>query len=232
VVLVVTISLWVPLRYSNAFLHNRTLLERGLVKNAQIVRKGILVDKSLRWTDVTEPSDNHQLHVRLPGVASEHTICRLGVSRSMYNDSPPGTYKSVTYLSESPQKCRLTASLPGTQSIMLFGLSISAGMILFAAGASFLVFRSYKKEGPGSSGILSTEMKREGGTRCPECAADMKEGYLPVNRGIYWRTLDQPLGMPTLFSGLSGTVSLFSRPRFHAYHCERCKVITFKYGRK
>lgn len=232
VVLVVIIALWVPFRYGKAALYNRNLLKRGAVENAQISRKGILVDNSLLWVDQTEPSDIHQLHLKLPGLGSEYTICQLGVSKELYDVSPPGSRIPVTYLPESPQKCRLTASLPGTQSVMLFGISLSACMILFASVASFYIFRSYRKTGLGSAGALSTEIRPGSGMHCPECDADMEEGYLPMNRGIYWRNLDEPVGMPTLFSGLPGTISWLRRQRLHAYHCKICKIITFKYGVK
>jgi hypothetical protein len=136
----------------------------------------------------------------------------------------------VTFLPESPQRCKLSYSLRGSQAILSKGLALSTGMILFALGSLFFVYRSHKQPGPGSSSKLTTEMKVENPFNCPECGIVMTEGYLPMGFGIHWRNINQPVAIPTIFSGLSGTVSWLRRPRLHGYHCEKCRIIIFKYG--
>ena len=67
---------------------------------------------------------------------------------------------------------------------------------------------------------------------CPRCQAPMEEGYLPLQSGVPWRRPDQPIGVAHAFHGLPGTApGLRTRPRVHAYRCEPCEVVTFRYGR-
>ena len=60
----------------------------------------------------------------------------------------------------------------------------------------------------------------------------MEEGYLPLQAGVPWRKPGEPIGLANAFHGLPGTVAgLCKRPRVHAYRCEPCEVVTFRYGR-
>lgn len=228
VALVILIALWFPFKYGSDFLHNRALLKSGVAENAQIVKKGIIVNGKLVWTLQTVPSDEHVFIVKLFNQGRED-LCQFGITQRLYNNSPLGVNIPVTYLPESPQRCRLSYSIPGSQSILSRGLLLSAGMILFALGALFYIYHSHKQPGPGSSSQLTTAIKSEDAPNCPECGIKMSEGYLPMGLGIHWRNINQPVAMTNIFSGLSGTVSLLKRPKFHGYHCERCRIIIFKY---
>ena len=231
VILIILIALWVPFKYGAAFLYNRALLRSGVLENAQIYKKGILVNGKLIWPlQQTKPSDEHVFIVRLSTKRGTENLCQFGVTQRLYNNSPLGIRIPVTFLPENPEKCKLSYSLPGSQSILFKGLALSAGMLLFAFGSLFFVYRSHNKAGPGSSSKLTTEIKTDNPVNCPECNIKMTEGYLPMGFGIHWRNINQPVAIPTIFSGLSGTVLWLKRPRLHAYHCEKCRIIIFKYG--
>jgi hypothetical protein len=103
-------------------------------------------------------------------------------------------------------------------------------MLLLALGSLFFIRHSHKKTGPGNSSQLTTAIKSGETPNCPECGIKMAEGYLPMGFGIHWRNINQPVAIPTIFSGLSGTVFWLKRPRLHGYHCEKCRIIIFKYG--
>jgi len=228
--LIILIALWVPLKYGAAFLLNRALLKSGIAENARIVQKGILVNGKLVWTQQTKLSDEHVFIVRLLGKGDVENLCQFGVSQRLYNNSPPGVMIPVTFLPESPQRCKLSYSLPGSQSILSKGLLLSGGMMFFAFGTLFYIYHSHKQPGPGSSSQLTTAIKSEVAPNCPECGIKMTEGYLPMGFGIHWRNINQPVAMTTIFSGLNGTVSLLKSPKFHGYRCDKCRIIIFKYG--
>ncbi len=59
----------------------------------------------------------------------------------------------------------------------------------------------------------------------------MEEGYIPVVCGINWRRKDQKIGLPTIFTGLPGTVwwNPFKRPNLPGYHCPKYHIIIFLY---
>lgn len=231
VVLIILIALWVPFKYGSDFLLNRSLLSEGVVENMQIFKKGILVNGKLVWPQQqTKPSDEHIFIVKLSSQGGRENLCQFGVTQRLYNNSPLGTRIPVTFLPESPHRCKLSYSLRGSQAILSKGLALSTGMMLFAFGALFFVYRSHKQPGPGSSSQLTTAIKSEDHPNCPECGIKMTEGYLPMGFGIHWRNINQPVAIPTIFSGLSGTVSWLKRPRLHAYHCDKCRIIIFKYG--
>jgi len=230
VILIILIALWVPFKYGADFLYNRSLLRSGVVENAQIIRKGILVNGKLIWTQQTKPSDEHVFIVKLSSLGGNENLCQFGVSQRLYNNSPLGVNIPVTFLPESPQRCKLSYSLSGSQSILSKGLALSVGMLLLALGSILFINHSHKKPGPGSSSQLTTAIKSEEPPNCPECGIRMTEGYLPMGFGIHWRNINQPVAIPTIFSGLRGTVFWLKRPRLHGYHCEKCRIIIFKYG--
>ena len=90
----------------------------------------------------------------------------------------------------------------------------------------------------GSLLITNTRSEKDikleiGEMKCPECFMLMEEGYIPVTSGINWRGKEKSVGMVTVFSGLPGTVwwNPFNRPKLPGFHCSKCKVVLFKYGR-
>jgi hypothetical protein len=231
-ILVIVIALWVPFTYGEIFLFNHRLLNDGVIEEAQIVSKGVLMNGELVWKELSQTSEDHQFQVKIISSGGEVNNCQFGVSESLYDIYPLGSAIPVAYLSEDPQKCKRYESITGIQRTLSFGIGISAFMMLIAFGSLFFVSRSYKKTGPGDSSSFATDMELEEGVRCPKCNVEMTEGYLPMGGGIVWRNIDQPVGIPTIFSGLPGTAFFGKRPKLHAYHCGSCKIVTFKYGKK
>lgn len=227
---VTVIALYFPVKYGHDFLLNYMLLHKGVVENVQVIKKGIIVYDELVWTDQTQPSDNHQFQVQLPGAGKEENICQISVSKSLYDLTPAGSRISVTFLPGKPWKCKLSSSIQGTMSILMAGHALSAFMLLCAFGAAIFLYRSHKKPAPGDLSDLTTNMELDKEVHCPKCSEQMKEGYLPMGFGIHWRNIDQPMGLPTIFGVLPGTVFWFKRPKLHAYHCTRCKIVLFQYG--
>ena len=232
VVLIVTIALWFPLKYGDAFLLNWSLLNEGIVENAQIVWKGILVNDKLMLVHQTQSSENHQFKVKFISIKNDNNVCQFGVSKSFYDYTPLGGRIPVTFLPDNPQKCEISSILRGTQPILFIGLGLSVFMLIFALGSAFFIHLSYKKSGPGNSSNLTTKIESEDSVQCPECNEKMTEGYLPMGLGVTWRNINQPVGIPTIFSGLQGTVLWFKRPKLHAYRCKKCKIVIFKYGKR
>ena len=230
-ILVVVIAFWVPLTYGGIFLFNNRLLNSGVVENAQIIRKGILINDELVWKELSQEDENNQFQVKISSAEGNKNICQFSVSEILYDNHPIGSKIPVLYLPEDPQKCKRHDSIPEVQRTLTVGLSVSAFMVLFAFSSFFFVYRSYNQQGPGDVRLFATNIELEEGIRCPKCNLEMTEGYLPMGGGIVWRNIDQPVGIPTIFSGLPGTVFFGKRPKLHAYHCERCKMITFKYGK-
>jgi hypothetical protein len=234
VLLVAVIALWYPFRYGNAFLYNLRLLNNGVIENARIVQKGIVVNETLKWVEpyLTEPSDDHHVQVELNGGYVDQSFCQFGVSKTFYDSRPVGMRVPITFLADEPEKCKLASGISGTQNILIVGMSVSTFMLLIALGALFYISRSYKKPDPGNPNRLTTEMEFENPLNCPQCNENMIEGYMPMGFGIHWRRIDHPVGIPNIFSVLPGTIFWFKRPKLHAYHCERCKIVTFQYGKE
>jgi hypothetical protein len=66
---------------------------------------------------------------------------------------------------------------------------------------------------------------------CPDCGGTMKEGYIPIVRAIHWREKDQPVGIAPAWKGLPGIKLSWLRPtKLHAFRCEQCEVVGFRYG--
>ncbi len=231
IALVAVIALWFPVRYGNAFFLNYLLIHKGVKENAQVVKKGIVVNGELKWFVQTQPSDNHQFLVKLSNSDITESLCGLSVSKSLYRITPVGASIPVTFLQGRPQECKLSSSIQGTRSILIAGHVLSAFMLLFVFGAVFFLYRSHKKPEPGALSGLTTDMKLKGEVHCPKCNEHMAEGYLPMGFGIHWRNIDQPIGLPTIFGALPGTLFLFKRPKLHAYHCTRCKIVIFQYNK-
>jgi hypothetical protein len=105
-------------------------------------------------------------------------------------------------------------------------------LLLLVCILAFFIYRSYKKPVPEKPIKLTTKIAlKENEIQCPNCLLKMKEGYIPTVGAIPWRNMDQPVGMPTIFSGLPGTIFWLKRPKLHAYHCKNCRIVTFKYGK-
>lgn len=67
--------------------------------------------------------------------------------------------------------------------------------------------------------------------RCPQCGTAMRSGYIPTGGGIFWFDHPHRPGLVPFAKALEGTSTWFRRARLEAYHCPKCRLVTFRYGR-
>ena len=138
----------------------------------------------------------------------------------------PGDRVDVVSRDDRPGVCEFQSTIEASEALLLaLGgtvLALLLGVALVAIGLQRLL-----TEVPELTTRLdATDLP------CPRCAKSMEEGYLPLQAGLPWRRLGDPVGLVNAFHGLPGTrVGLRARPRLHAYRCEPCEVVLFRYGR-
>ena len=142
----------------------------------------------------------------------------------------------VSYAADDPVRVVARADRPGTcefqstveaSEALLVALGAAVSALCLLIGLIALGMSRMLSEVPE----LTTRFDGEP-VPCPRCEKPMEEGYLPLQAGVPWRRTGEPVGLVSVFQGLPGTVSgLRSRPRVHAFRCEPCEVVTFRYGR-
>ncbi len=229
--LLVLIPLWFLLNYTGPFLHNYKLSNRGIESTATVINKGVLNGDELLKPRSTIPSDHHFIYVSYNSGGRYDKKCKLGVSKSTYDALEKHDQLQVVYLKESPENCTLPYSIDLNFKLGLVLLGISALFLLLAAGFINYIWRSFRKTSPGSEVKPTSDLGLEGKIpSCPRCGNPMTEGYLPTVGGVTWRDRTDPIGIPSMFTGLPGTTHKIKRPALHAFHCKPCQIITFAYG--
>lgn len=230
-ILIATISLYFPISYLDDFVFYRNLKKEGVTTGAVLLNKGIEKNGKLIREANTLPSDRHYLIVTFDTESGEFVNCKIGVSKNTYDSISRRDELRAIYLKNNPEMCSLPNSVSILYTISLAVIAIGFVFFLIFLGFLIYVYKSFKK--PKKPLLLTTELNtRKDNVSCPECSTLMGEGYMPTVGGVNWRDMDEPLGIPTLFSGLPGTTFWFKRPMLHAFHCKNCNIITFKYGRK
>lgn len=127
---------------------------------------------------------------------------------------------------DRPGVCEQQATIDAAQALLSAVAATVVAALLFAFLIAKVVSRSLTQ-----TPTLTTRFEPiPTPFPCPRCAKPMEEGYLPLVAGIHWRGTSQPIGLPHALAGLPGTVGWRGRPRVHAYRCEACKVVIFRYG--
>jgi hypothetical protein len=228
--LLVSVAAWILYGYTGDLYFYKRLRDQGVETTALVKMKAIMKDGALVRASVTSPSDDHRVmvSVRMPGGIS--TVCTLRVSKYTYDVISRRDILDVAYLPDDPSQCTLPDGID--LNLYLLGSLLTAALflLLLAAGFSYYIYRSFRKPAPGKETPLTTALGISGGIDCPACGAPMTEGYMPTVGGVSWRDRGDPIGIPTMFSGLPGTTYFIKRPALHAYRCEPCRIITFKYG--
>jgi len=226
------VSLYFTVSFLDDFIYYRNLKNEGLNTGAVMSYKRIEENGILKKRDVnTLPSDKHYLIVNFKTESGEDVGCKIGVSKNTYDSVSSRDELRVIYIKENPEKCSLPHSVSTLYSISLSIVLVGFLFLLIFLGFLIYVYNSFKK--PNSPLPLTTEMNVDKeSVKCPECGAMMTEGYMPTVGGVSWRDRDDPVGIPTLLSGLPGTTFWIRRPMLHGFHCKNCNIITFKYGRK
>lgn len=229
--LLVAVAAWILINYTGDLFYYKKLRDEGVETTAEVTMKAIMTDGRLVRTNITSPSDDHRIMVslRLPrGVTS---VCTLRVSKSTYDVVSKRDTLGVAYLPEDPSQCTLPDGIELNLYLIMSLLAVAIILLILAAGFAFYIYRSFRKPPPGDPVTLTTELGiPPGGLSCPKCGAPMTEGYMPTVGGVSWRDREDPIGIPTMFTGLEGTTFWIKRPALHAYRCGRCRIITFKYG--
>jgi len=230
-ILLGSVSLYFPILYIDDFIFYRNLQNKGVETGAVLSKKGIYSKGKLVRKKNTLPSDKHYFIVKFDTESGENIKCRFGVSKTTYDSISRRDQLRVIYLESSPEHCSLPNSVSTLYVLSLSVIVIGFLFLLIFIGFLFYVYRSFKK--PKNPESLTTELiVNKDQVNCPECGKSMVEGYMPTIGGVSWRDRDEPVGIPTLLSGLPGTTFWFKRPKLHAFHCKNCNIITFKYGRK
>lgn len=180
---------------------------------------------------VVAASPETGLVLRLTETDAETCTAYLGYVR--IEDYAPGDEMRVYRRVDRPGRCEAEASVDAARALLM---SLSSVVVVLLLGVVWVAMRVGRRL---AAPALTTRFDRPEAPRpasaplaCPRCAKPMEEGYLPLQSGVHWRAVDQPVGFPHPLRGLPGTVGWRNRPRVHAYRCESCEVLTFRYGAK
>lgn len=232
VVLLAGVAGWILVSYGGKFALYNDLYNNGVRTRAVLIQKGVFKDGRLLQSKITDQSDDHRFLVGFRTKEGDEAICRLSVSKRTYDVIGKRDQLGIAYLPSDPSKCTLPHSLGYTRILVMSMTGVGVFLLLIAAGFCFYIYSSFRKPGQGNPVTLTTNLGiDDGAVLCPRCREEMTEGYIPTAGGITWRNRDDPVGIPTILTGLPGTKFFLKRPRLHAYRCESCRIVTFKYGK-
>ena len=165
--------------------------------------------------------------VRSPIAPDECVRYDTAIERAHENIKQLGDVVGIVFSPSRPERCVLTSTLEASGFLLWSLTGAIAALILMIVLLGLFVHRSY-----AATHELTSRLDVDpSSVLCPECGAKMSEGYLALLAGLHWREIGEPIGMPHALSGLPGTVGWRGRPRLHAFRCEGCSVVTFKYGK-
>lgn len=226
-----TFSIYIQAKYLGNFMYYREIVHSGLSADAVITNKEILNDGRPLENDSWIPAERLYFDAEYSTVDNNPGMCRINVSKTVYNSYSVNDKLVIVYLKSKPGVCYLQGSAEGlyfsSMVLVVFGI---ISLLIFIAFA-YHVYKSFKKTGKPVS--LTTKFEGDrANVICPECGSPMDEGYIPGVGGINWRDRGDPIGLPTMISGLPGTVFWFKRPLLHAFNCKQCALVVFKYRKK
>ncbi len=231
VIILTAVPAWILYNFAGKLFLYESLHRYGVRTRAVLLDKGVRIDGKVVKYSVTDPSDDHMFLVGFETKDGKEAACRLGVSKNTYDVIGRRDELSVTYLPDHPSRCTLPHSLEMNRLLAYSLVGAAVFLLLLAAGFCIYIYRSFKKPPPGNPVALTTDLGLPGQSlSCPRCGVEMTEGYMPTVGGVSWRDRGDPVGVPSMLSGLPGTTFWVKRPKLHAYRCEDCHIITFKYG--
>ncbi len=231
VLLLAGTAVWIFYNYSGDYFVYKKFSSEGIKAEAVLMQKGIIEDGELHMQSITSPSDYHRFTVGYTTQTGSSVKCKLRVSKNTFDVISRRDELSVIYLASSPGRCTLPDALEMNQYLSLSLLGVAVFLLLLAAGFLYYIYTSFRLPPAGELTALSTAMELPRDMLlCPKCTQEMTEGYMPTVGGVSWRDRGDPVGIPTMLSGLPGTTHWVRRPLLHAYHCKKCNIITFRYG--
>jgi Domain of unknown function (DUF6487) len=229
--LLAAVPSWIFYKYTGDLLFYETLRDKGVETTAAVKTKGIIKDGQLVRMRNTSPYDDHRVIVSMYLSQGINSVCSFRVSKDTYDAISKRDTVNIIYLPDDPSKCTLPYSLELNRYLLISLMAVALFLLLLAAGFIYYIYKSFKNPPPDKPVPLTTDLGIPGGAPdCPRCGAPMTEGYMPTVGGVSWRDRDEPVGIPTMLTGLRGTAFWVRRPKLHAYRCEPCRIITFKYG--
>jgi len=166
------------------------------------------------------------LVLQIESGSAEGSACTARTSAAHHDAIQIGQMLDIVHRPDIPGECVLNATLENSAALLW---AISGGIaviVLMLVWVGIVAQRSF-----AATAFLTSHLDADPkDVTCPQCGVEMAEGYLPLLAGIHWRELEEPVGLPHALGGLPGTTGWRSRPRLHAFRCEACSVVTFKYG--
>lgn len=222
---------WMIYSYAGEYSYFNKLSKEGVLIKAVLKHKEIRIDenKILRLF-ISDSTENYRFKV---GFSTDKYIsCEFGVSKDTYYSIGIRDELGVIYPRENPQNCTMPDGVEISKYLLLATLLFAIFILLLAFGFLHYVYRSYKKPDAQNPVKPTTDMGvNTYEIACPRCRSIMTEGYMPTVGGVAWRDNDEPVGIPTMLTGLPGTTFWLKRPLLHAFHCKSCEIITFRYGK-
>ncbi len=229
-ILLLGVTLSFPAYFSKDFIKYKNLKDKGVNVKATITDKKEIEDKKFT-AFLTGYKNNAYELVATYKVNGAVYNCDLSVSKTTFNSFDKKDELLITYNPSKQAQCSLSFNITLNYYILLSILGLGLLFLLMTLGFTYYVYKSFKKPARDKLVATTTRLDLEK-IDCPKCGLIMTEGYLPTVGGVCWREKDDPVGIPTILSGLPGTTFWARRPKLHAFHCKGCEIITFKYGKK
>lgn len=216
-ILMLTLVFYIFFNFGKDFIFNYQIKNYGLTNSGEVSDKN---------------SEGNYLSI-IHEINGRAFNCKIEVNKSTFNAFGVGDQISVTYLKDNPKRCTLPHSVNFNYLLNLSLILSGFFFLIVSSGFGYYIYKSFKKPGDQNPLKLTTDLDlNTENVMCPKCGEKMNEGYLPTVGGVCWRNIDEPVGIPTILSGLPGTTFWVKRPKLHGLHCNQCRIITFKYGRK
>ena len=232
-ILLTIVPIWMICNYYGEYFHYQNLSENGVLKTARLKNKEIKInERKILRLFITDNTENYRFYVGFNTVAKKYVICEFGVSKDTYYSIGIRDELAIIYSPSNPSDCSIPDGIEISRYLLLMTLVVAFLILLAGIGFYYYIYNSYKKPHPQNLVKPTTDMDLGGNTpKCPKCGVNMTEGYMPTVGGVAWRDREEPIGIPTMLTGLPGTTFWVKRPLLHAFNCKECEIITFKYGK-
>jgi len=233
-IILMVLPIWMILNYGRKFFYYQQLSTSGIETGATLINKKMrFKENKLLRPFITNSTVNYRFLVAFDSTDKKRVRCELGVSKDTYYSIDVRDELLIIYPPDNPKDCTLPHWARVSRYFLLMTLVVAVILIILSICLFYYIYTSFKKPRPGEVIKITTNMDLDKPSlNCPKCAAEMTEGYMPAVGGVSWRDKDEPIGIPTMRSGLPGTTFFIKRPLLHAFHCKTCKIIVFKYGKE
>ena len=199
------------------------------VRYYRLATDGIEAEASVSSLGLRDDGD-YDVTLALGSAGATGATCSLRMSEAWARDREIGSAVDVRYLPAQPDRCLPVGTIAAAKPIFyLAGVVVLLALVSIAIMIAIL-WSSFRVPRDASGVALTTDLGLDAVT-CPRCDGAMAEGYIPGGYGIVWRDRAEPVGLPSVFSGMPGSTFWLSRPRMHAFRCADCQIVLFRYGK-